>query len=36
MIVVGEDFEDPFGTHRIRGYAIGEAVALVGAGFVEG
>jgi hypothetical protein len=36
MIVVGEDFDDPFGKHRIRGYAIGAAVALVRAGFVEG
>src|SRR5437868_6194186 len=35
MIVMRQDFGDTLLTHHIHGYAVGQAVFLVGPGFVE-
>ncbi len=35
MSVMGEDFGNAFGSHRLHGNAIREAVFFIGAGFVE-
>ena len=36
MIIMGQDFADAFLPHRIYRNAVNQAIALVGAGFVEG
>jgi hypothetical protein len=36
MIVTRQDVADALGAHRLHENAIGEAIALVEAGFVEG
>ncbi len=36
VVIVGQDFRQPFAAHHLHGDAIGEAVFLVGARLVQG